>query len=277
MTTVTTEQKDKMTQLFELAMGENPPDPELDALGRMRPGERTESETEKLQKQLTDWMRTMQVEALKAFDAATEMDEKAKAKQKKEREKQSHLKKWSMSQETLNEYDEREKELLKLEQRWRAKILAAESRKRRKYITKEWRRQNTALRKAWAKRICKAAKNDYRRWLPPAAGAATAATAAAAAAAATTATTTPAAAGSGGRDSADSIGERTKAAATTATAAATTTAAATERMAGRAAGATTQRRQRIHTRGSRITCCMESVESRRTQTRGEDGDSMQTC
>eukprot|EP01047_Picozoa_sp_COSAG01_P039575 COSAG01_NODE_3279_length_6310_cov_7.179462_1_plen_187_part_00 len=40
----------------------------------------------------------------------------------------------------------------------------AESRKRRKYITKEWRRQNTALRKAWAKRICKAAKNDYRRW-----------------------------------------------------------------------------------------------------------------
>jgi hypothetical protein len=69
-----------------------------------------------------------------------------------------------MSQETLNEYDEREKELLKLEQRWRTKILAAESRKRRKYITKEWRRQNTALRKAWAKRICKAAKNDYRRW-----------------------------------------------------------------------------------------------------------------
>eukprot|EP01047_Picozoa_sp_COSAG01_P118909 COSAG01_NODE_47607_length_388_cov_4.107266_1_plen_68_part_10 len=68
-----------------------------------------------------------------------------------------------MSQETLNEYDEREKELLKLEQRWRTKILAAESRKRRKYITKEWRRQNTALRKAWAKRICKAAKNDYRR------------------------------------------------------------------------------------------------------------------
>eukprot|EP01047_Picozoa_sp_COSAG01_P072815 COSAG01_NODE_11684_length_1879_cov_236.520787_3_plen_125_part_00 len=92
------------------------------------------------------------------------MDEKGKKEQKAEREKQAQLKKWSMTQETLDVYDEREKELLKLEQRWRTKILKAKTRKRRQLITKEWRKQNTALRKEWAKRICKAAKNDYRKW-----------------------------------------------------------------------------------------------------------------
>eukprot|EP01047_Picozoa_sp_COSAG01_P072816 COSAG01_NODE_11684_length_1879_cov_236.520787_4_plen_81_part_00 len=76
-----------MTQLFELAMGENPPDPEMDALGRMKPGNRTESESKKLQKQLTDWMHTLQVETLKAFDAATQRWTRRERKSKRQRER----------------------------------------------------------------------------------------------------------------------------------------------------------------------------------------------
>jgi hypothetical protein len=81
-TAVTSEQKSKMAALFEAAMGEHPPDPEMDRLGRRAPGELTQEDKSKLQKLLTEWMNAMQEGARKAFDEAT-ADKGKKPRQQK--------------------------------------------------------------------------------------------------------------------------------------------------------------------------------------------------